>query len=131
MTKYQKKLHKEVVEHWYQNLDILILNYLSGNNLFNYISIGSSSCPFCGVYNVYNISMYDDYDCDGCVGCPIYLITKERYCRATPHVKIEKLYKETNIYNPMLHYNKKLRKNMYYRLYRAISKEINFLLSLK
>jgi hypothetical protein len=82
----QKKMAKKAraallasIEHWHQNLDMLILNYLSGQPLSLDISTDASNCPLCACYN--KASLDDEF----CVACPICQHTEGRWCAGSPY----------------------------------------------
>jgi hypothetical protein len=67
------KLLNESIEHWYQNLDMLILNNLSDDYLYKDININSCDCPLC-----------QNYYCDM---CPIGIDTANG-CGSTPWIRV-------------------------------------------
>ena len=72
-TKTRKAL-LESIEHWHQNLDMLILNYLSGaRDLTEDIGIYGPSCPLC-----------EFLDCLDCLKCPVRIKTGLTGCNGTP-----------------------------------------------
>jgi hypothetical protein len=72
MTKRQAILAS--IEHWEQNLDMLILNHLSNDYLYEDVHIFSLHCPLCQKYN----------DCEN---CPI-----GNGCIYTPWIKVRNDY---------------------------------------
>jgi len=60
MTNKTRKALLKSIEHWRQNLDMLILNHLSGSNLCDDIVIDRRGCALC----------FEFWTSD-CKGCPI------------------------------------------------------------
>jgi hypothetical protein len=89
MTKARKAL-MESIEHWHQNLDMLILNHLSKNNDLNEdIRIGCDFCSLCKEYHT-------DY---GCGACPIKSFTGLSWCSNTKYKLICDWYNNINLYD--------------------------------
>jgi hypothetical protein len=106
MTKRQAILAS--IEHWEQNLDMLILNNLAGEELTDDINTGSDYCSLCKKYK------------NNCVPCPIgkIKINDISYygCSNTPYEKVSE-------WHGYYEYD-------YNKGYRAIKAEIKFLYSL-
>lgn len=97
---------KKSIQHWEENLNILLLNYLSHQPLAIDVSIGGSHCECC-------IKFVDEY----CHLCPIFLTTKAVWCENTPYRKVVELIKLERYFN----------NNTFQTLYKAISDELEFL----
>ena len=62
------------IEHWEENLDMLILNELSGSDLMEDVSTSSLDCALCTLF----------WWACRCKGCPISEETGQRSCGGTP-----------------------------------------------
>jgi hypothetical protein len=102
------------IEHWRQNLDMLILNYLSGDSdLTEDIHIRSSSCPLCVLFiKKWSIP---------CRGCPVYKNTGYRDCLCSTWGRVFRWFNSRPVVG---------KKKDYQRGYRVISAEIKYLVSL-
>jgi hypothetical protein len=67
INKKTKEAILESIEHWHQNLNMLLLNHLSGEVLIKDIKIYSQDCPLC--------QMFKGEDCYN--KCPISLKFKD------------------------------------------------------
>ena len=120
------KLWKESVEHWRQNLDMLILNYLSGIHvkkkkdqylLYTDIGLNAKDCPFC-------TGLFKWAESRGCGACPIYKKTKKGGCEKTP-------FNDVFLWTKRVKTGRMSRRDLYKLGFKVISAELNFLLSLK
>lgn len=107
MTKRARQALLKSIEHWHQNLDILIMNYLSKQQLTTDISTSGLDCALCAEYS-------------SCFGCPVCLKTNATQCIGTPY----KTVSDWIFYNVPFLQNY----NTYYKQgYEAISDELEFL----
>ncbi len=100
-----KKALLESIEHWHQNLDMLILNHLSDSLLTYDIHIGPTSCALCILFN---------RDCDD---CPINIANRNTGCSTGTYPIVSKMILNDD-------------EKSYNKLYKAISNELEFLYSL-
>jgi hypothetical protein len=78
MNKRTKKLLLDAIQHWHENLDMLILNHLSGEkDLSTDIYMNSEACPLCVEYLRGTKETF-------CALCPIFAKTECLYCEDTP-----------------------------------------------
>lgn len=118
MNSKTRKAVLEYIKHWEQNLDLLILNYLSKNkdlfdNTFDIledINIYCDACPLCKLF---------DTD-EECSKCPI-----GHQCTNSPWVNVSEWFEDTVYF--MCDDNLK---KSYNDGYKVISDEINYLYSL-
>ena len=111
LSKKNQKLLKECVEHWFENLMMLQLNYLSNEKfLTENICTNSSGCSFCKTH----------LDYGDCTGCPIKQKSGMNGCLDTPYVEVYHC-------NNRVYHN---RDQEYTDYFKAIAGEINFLISL-
>jgi hypothetical protein len=111
---WNKKLEtlaiEKSIEHWQENLSLLQLNYLSDEkDLTLDISYMGDSCPLCNGFSM-------------CCDCPIFKKTGTYFCTLTPWTEIRGLIQYCR--------SEYSRKDYYKKLFKAFSKEINFLESL-
>jgi len=95
ISKKELKALDKSIEHWWQNLEMLILNYLSDECLINDIFISEGYCSLCS----YILKMSQGWidDCEDCIivktghkecgggGCWDYVHTW--YCSCEPNYK--------------------------------------------
>ena len=118
MTKAER-LKRDAVNHWEENLEILILNYLADDNLTDDISISCCDCPFCQEYREGYNGLGEE---DDCLYCPIRIATGRRYCSGSPYIKVYKWF-DCSPFNDG--YEVSFEKGL-----KAIMEEIDFLKSL-
>jgi hypothetical protein len=115
MTLTTKKALLKSIEHWHQNLNMLILNYLAGQNLRKDIHMTQEFCALCKLFNIG--SPY-------CIGCPVNENDQHTWCEGTPYDAasdwLEKWYDEDD----------SNRETDFKEGFRLISKELEFLYSL-
>lgn len=111
MTKKAHKALLESIEHWHENLDMLILNHLSNSMLFEDIRMDRYVCSLCCVFFE-----------NACVRCPVYKHTGLPSCRGTPYRKADEILDCDSTYRSY--------DGLYKSMYKAISEEIDFLHSL-
>jgi hypothetical protein len=76
LTPAGRKALLKSIEHWHCNLDMLILNYLSGSySLEDDIRISGDDCALCHLYR-------------DCKSCPISE-DQGRHCRGTPYYSVQ------------------------------------------
>jgi hypothetical protein len=111
-----KKMNKKTenallksIEHWHQNLNMLLVNHLSGEeNLTKDIEIYSDHCALCKMFGRDWLTCNDD--------CPIVIKTGQDNCLDSPHENVEDWFIDGL--------------NNFEKGYDAISKELEFLYSL-
>lgn len=114
------------IEHWWQNLDMLILNYLSGGELDADIRIYSRDCALCGLY----------IEVQGCCeGCPVRLDTGLGGCCGTPWKDVEHWYRcKKDVEGRVMSRGSKVesgsRRSDYCRGYKVVSAELEYLILL-
>lgn len=114
LTKKNQRLLKKCLDHWYENLMMLQLNFLSENEILNEdISVKGRDCAFCREYHQ---AFNENPSIEGCEGCPISEKTEQTTCDDTP-------YGDAHFY---IEWN-----TSYEAMFQAIADEINFLESLK
>lgn len=85
MKKSTRKALKASIEHWEQNLDMLILNHLSKEeDLTKDIYLFIDSCPLCKIF--YGSDSF--YSNKYCTGCPVFIATGSTGCDNSPWNKI-------------------------------------------
>lgn len=113
LTKKNEKLLKKCLDHWYENLMMLQLNFLSDHEFLDEnISIKGRDCAFCNAYH----QVHTPNGKIGCVGCPIMEKTGNGACCDTPYGDVSDAFALKVSYEDM---------------FKAITDEINFLESLK
>lgn len=106
-SKTQKALLNSI-EHWHQNLNILILNHLSNSPLTTNINMTASTCPLCSLF-------FDS----NCKNCPITINNPSHCaCTNTPYIDAANWF-----YNGLTNHDYSLG-------YEVISNELEFLISL-
>jgi hypothetical protein len=114
MNKKAAKALEKSIEHWEENLDMLILNYLSDDHLAKDIDISSDCCPLCQLF----INKYL------CRGCPIFEFTGIALCGKTS-------WKNVNAWLSNSYYSHYDKKGVYEQGVEVITKQIEFLKSLR
>ena len=124
MKKWNKKqinALKGSIEHWEQNVNMLLLNYFSYNkkdddSLKNWItdniSFGYEECKCCEYY----------YKID-CARCPISIVSNIDCCYNTPYKSFTRIF--WNYIDDVIPTNK----NSFNKLYKAACDELEFLYS--
>jgi len=113
MTKRVKKALLKSIEHWHENLDMLILNHLSGEPLSREVYTTADNCALCAIFNTCNL----------CEGCPVYNFSGWSLCEGTPYEDVVKWICWLMFYPRSV-------SGAYKRGYEVISKELEFLYSL-
>jgi hypothetical protein len=130
MNKETAQALEKSIEHWYENLQMLELNYLSGYNLGFDIYTESGKCALCGLFahkNLQNISVKNI-----CTGCPVAKRIPKRSgmikcpCAYTPYqaVVVWHYWRHPFYFDPD-------RKKVYDEGFKLISDELEFLISLR
>jgi len=107
MSKRTRVALEASIEHWVINLQMLILNHLSRECLWEDVSFYVDDCALCHLF----------YYKRGCIGCPVREKTEEFGCCKSPWEDVYDLYQD----GP----------DSYPAIYRAIVAEIEFLESLR
>jgi hypothetical protein len=140
MDKKTKKALLDSIEHWHQNLDMLILNHLSDYPLAYDLEIYNNTCPLCKYFYIVPYkrevrllkvggrykaveSMVKDYR-RVCWGCPIQGKTLKNRCKGTSWAYIEMLLSHS-VRNIAQH-----KIEGYKKVYDAVVSELEFLYSL-
>ena len=119
LTKSQEKLKQKCIDHWFENLMMLQLNYLSGHeDLGEDVYVTGDGCPFCQRYGEEQ-RIDEQFDWTGCNGCPISEMTKEEDCGGTPWYDVHYFFDSFGV-----------PRSVYKNLFKAIGKEIDFLIAL-
>jgi hypothetical protein len=116
INKKTKEAILESIEHWHQNLNMLLLNHLSGEVLIKDISIHSDDCALC--------QMFKGEDCIN--KCPISL----KFEDLEENQYYEKTYTEGCYYSPWHDVVKWFRRPKFEEGFKVISEELEFLYSL-
>ena len=122
------------IDHWFENLQILILNYLSNFDLNLDIDISAESCPLCKLFN-------NDYN-HSCEKCPISNNGINRFCHGTPYSDVDRWLNDVDKFFPLsakpqlsnitpMSLDSLTRLNLYKTGTKLISNQIDFLISLK
>jgi len=116
-----KKAHKALlksIQHWHENLDMLILNYLSGNeDLIEDVVCSGDDCALCTAF------------APSCYKCPICEFTGDSDCIGTPYFYFVGLLHSYLDSGAHLRVECDRRYN-FERFYEAASQELEFLYSL-
>jgi len=119
MTKRARRALEASIEHWVDQLCMLILDYLSGESLWEEIEIQGIDCPLCGLYQTGRTS---------CWRCPVYARTGLELCKGTPYGAVHRWLSEVMKAGRLPDGD---RDYAYREGYRLIVAEIKFLESLR